>query len=55
MEKVCQNWSKEAFDDKLVNASYWDEFAQNAKDGIGGDYSCSEYGVGGEGTAADIR
>ena len=31
MEKVCQNWSKEAFDSKLVNASYWNEFAQNAK------------------------
>ena len=31
MEKVCQDWSKEAFDSKLVNASYWDEFAQNAK------------------------
>ena len=31
MEKVCQDWSKEAFDDKLVNASYWDEFARNAE------------------------
>ena len=31
MEKVCQDWSGEAFDSKLVNASYWDEFARNAE------------------------
>ena len=31
MEKVCKNWPAEAFDDKLVNANYWDEFVENAK------------------------
>ena len=31
MEKVCKNWPAEAFDDALVNASYWGAFEENAK------------------------
>lgn len=31
MEKVCQNWPKEAFDDALVNGDSWKEFEENAK------------------------
>ncbi len=31
MLKICQNWSKEAFDDKLIDAKYWDDFEKNAK------------------------
>ncbi len=31
MEKVCQNWPKEAFDDALVNGNSWKEFEENAK------------------------
>ena len=31
MEQVSQDWSGAAFDSKLVNASYWDEFARNAE------------------------
>ena len=31
MEKVCQNWPKEAFDDTLVNGNSWKEFEENAK------------------------
>jgi len=31
MEKVCQNWPKEAFEDSLVNGNYWKEFEENAK------------------------
>jgi Uncharacterized conserved protein len=31
MKKVCQNWATEAFDDNLVNGSYWEAFEQNAK------------------------
>ena len=30
MLKVCQNWPKEAFDDELINAKYWDDFEKNA-------------------------
>lgn len=30
MLKVCQNWPKEAFDDKLIDAKYWDDFEKNA-------------------------
>ena len=31
MEKVCQNWPKEAFDDALINPNSWKEFEENAK------------------------
>ncbi|MBQ1510564.1 MAG: LUD domain-containing protein [Selenomonadaceae bacterium] len=31
MEKVCQNWPGEAFDDTLVNPNSWKEFEENAK------------------------
>jgi L-lactate dehydrogenase complex protein LldG len=31
MKKVCKDWVSNAFDDKLVNASYWQEFEENAK------------------------
>ena len=31
MEKVCANWSEQAFDETLVRGQYWDEFAENAK------------------------
>lgn len=31
MEKVCANWSEQAFDENLVSGQYWDEFAENAK------------------------
>ncbi len=31
MIKVCKNWPAQAFDEELVNASYWKEFEQNAK------------------------
>ena len=31
MEKVCANWSEQAFDETLVSGQYWDEFAENAK------------------------
>ena len=31
MEKVCRDWSAKAFDDQLVNGSYWDEFVRNAE------------------------
>ena len=30
MLKICQDWPKEAFDDKLIDAKYWDDFEKNA-------------------------
>lgn len=30
MKKVCKNWVTNAFDDNLVNSSYWPEFEENA-------------------------
>ena len=31
MLKICQDWPKEAFDEKLIDAKYWDDFEKNAK------------------------
>ena len=31
MKKVCKDWVTNAFDDNLVNSSYWQEFEENAK------------------------
>ena len=30
MERVCRNWAEEAFDDTLVQETYWEEFVRNA-------------------------
>jgi len=31
MEKVCQNWPQDAFDNALVSDKYWDAFAKHAE------------------------
>jgi len=31
MDKICQNWPKEALNDALVDPKYWDAFEENAK------------------------
>lgn len=48
MERVCRNWAEEAFDDTLVQETYWEEFVCNATAASAEIHRVRDYAAAGE-------